>query len=285
MPTKQGTGIMTKYYHTKQFIKLQNKWYDKLRKSGYDDIEFLNKQTGRGQDSPYLSSTKNRSTYKIRKKYSSASSAYYRLSSIFLAHGEFCRQKPRKNAAKALKTSLSYLKFNNLDQSLEILRDTHYPKAPKNHLYTYAEYLIWQMICEAKSYRYISGKLRKLYKAGKVDQDLEVTVKNPWSIYTIHKRVLFMQDQMREFFKANPLEQHVQATQDPLDILIERELGRDIEDLGTSLEGLDTPLGCDIEDLGTSLQGLGTPFECDINDLEDIKDLGTPSIGKKGESW
>jgi hypothetical protein len=43
-----------KYYRTKEFIKLQNKWYDKLSKKNFSDLEWLDKKSGSGQSSPFL---------------------------------------------------------------------------------------------------------------------------------------------------------------------------------------------------------------------------------------
>lgn len=37
-----------------EFIKLQNIWYEKLAKSGFSDLEWLDKNSGKGQNSPFL---------------------------------------------------------------------------------------------------------------------------------------------------------------------------------------------------------------------------------------
>ena len=37
-----------------EFIKLQNEWYDKLAESGFSDLEWLDKNSGSGQSSPFL---------------------------------------------------------------------------------------------------------------------------------------------------------------------------------------------------------------------------------------
>lgn len=39
---------------SKEFAALQATWYDKLAKSGFDDIEWCDEATGRGQNSDYL---------------------------------------------------------------------------------------------------------------------------------------------------------------------------------------------------------------------------------------
>lgn len=43
-----------KFYQSKEFIELQNKWYDKLTATGFSDLEWLDKNTGLGQNSPFL---------------------------------------------------------------------------------------------------------------------------------------------------------------------------------------------------------------------------------------
>ncbi len=39
---------------SKEFIRLQNKWYNKLKKSGFEDIEWTNSETGENSNYQYL---------------------------------------------------------------------------------------------------------------------------------------------------------------------------------------------------------------------------------------
>lgn len=41
-------------HDSKEFRKLQAKWYEKLRKSGFDDLEWTDTKTGHGQNTSYL---------------------------------------------------------------------------------------------------------------------------------------------------------------------------------------------------------------------------------------
>jgi hypothetical protein len=68
-----------------EFIKLQKRWYAKLKKEGFDDIEWTDHKTGYGQDSPHLK----RSTSYIASKYSVGTENYYRLFRNFVSHATF----------------------------------------------------------------------------------------------------------------------------------------------------------------------------------------------------
>lgn len=46
--------VKKKYYRTEEFIKIQNEWYEKLSKAGFSDLEWLDKNTGLGQSTPFL---------------------------------------------------------------------------------------------------------------------------------------------------------------------------------------------------------------------------------------
>ena len=46
----------TKFYQTKEFKKTKMKWYQKLKKSGFEDIEWHDIKTGDGENSSYLKS-------------------------------------------------------------------------------------------------------------------------------------------------------------------------------------------------------------------------------------
>lgn len=67
-----------------EFAALQKEWYDYLAKTGFEDLEWVDHKTGKGQGSDYLKSP---STY-IAKQYDSSVEEHYRKCRIFLAHGE-----------------------------------------------------------------------------------------------------------------------------------------------------------------------------------------------------
>ena len=66
----------------RDFKALQAHWYAKLESKGFDDIEWTDPKTGRGQNSTYLK----RSTGSIRRQYDSNVETHYRLARNFLTH-------------------------------------------------------------------------------------------------------------------------------------------------------------------------------------------------------
>jgi len=73
----------------KEFRELQDKWYKKLAKEGFDDLEWTDSKTGRGQNSRYLKKTLNN----LRKVYDKNRATHYRLCENFLTHGRFPSKK------------------------------------------------------------------------------------------------------------------------------------------------------------------------------------------------
>jgi hypothetical protein len=77
-----------KFYQSKKFIELQNKWYDKLTDSGFSDIEYLDQKTGQGQSTPYLESSLNHFRH-LRASDISNMLEYFTLASQFLNDHKF----------------------------------------------------------------------------------------------------------------------------------------------------------------------------------------------------
>lgn len=67
---------------TKDFIKLQNQWYKKLKSSGFEDIEWLDKSTGLGQNSDFLKDPDQMKT----KAYKSETEFFYQMCTNFMTH-------------------------------------------------------------------------------------------------------------------------------------------------------------------------------------------------------
>jgi len=65
-----------------EFIELQKKWYNKLKASGFEDIEWVDHSTGKGQNSDYL---KRPDQMRIRA-FTHDKQMYYSLCSNYLAH-------------------------------------------------------------------------------------------------------------------------------------------------------------------------------------------------------
>lgn len=78
-----------KFYQNEEFLKLRNEWYKKLEKSGFEDLEWYNPDTGMGQGSPYLKSSTSHTLGSLRRNYASATQSHYRLCRNFLQHGGF----------------------------------------------------------------------------------------------------------------------------------------------------------------------------------------------------
>lgn len=74
-----------KYWHTKEFIKLQNEWYDKLTKNGFRDLEWLDKKTGQGHSTPFLKD----SLSVFKHLYDAEVQNHFENCRAYLAHGKF----------------------------------------------------------------------------------------------------------------------------------------------------------------------------------------------------
>ena len=68
-----------------EFAALQKEWYEYLKAEGFEDLEWIDHKTGRGQASDYL---KKPSAY-LAKHYDPSVAEYYRKCRIYLEHGEF----------------------------------------------------------------------------------------------------------------------------------------------------------------------------------------------------
>jgi hypothetical protein len=67
---------------TKEFTKLQNKWYNKLKRSGFDDIEWTDTKTGFGQSTSYLKNSRNG----VNAQLDPNKELYYTMCRNWLAH-------------------------------------------------------------------------------------------------------------------------------------------------------------------------------------------------------
>jgi hypothetical protein len=76
------------YYKTKEFIKLQNKWYDKLSKKGFHDLEWLDTLSGAGHSTPFLRKSLNKFK-QLDNDTIKKSVEYYSAAQDFASHYEF----------------------------------------------------------------------------------------------------------------------------------------------------------------------------------------------------
>lgn len=67
---------------SKAFIKLLNQWYAKLSKSGFEDIEWYDPKTGKGQNSDML----HRPAGNIGRTYSKSTEFYYAMCRNYITH-------------------------------------------------------------------------------------------------------------------------------------------------------------------------------------------------------
>lgn len=90
---KKSRSLFTeeKFFMSKDFKDTQNEWYDKLKEDGFKDLEWLDKTTGRGQNSDYLKSN----GYLDYKK-SQNSHQLFRILGLFVHSEAFLRLIPKK---------------------------------------------------------------------------------------------------------------------------------------------------------------------------------------------
>lgn len=74
-----------------EYIALYNKWYSKLKKSGFEDIEWYDKKRAKGQNSDFLIDQSS----KIRASYRQSIAEHYRLCRNFLTHYKFRDRKEK----------------------------------------------------------------------------------------------------------------------------------------------------------------------------------------------
>lgn len=74
---------------SKEFAKLQKQWYAKLAKSGFEDIEWVNHNTGTGHDSGYL-----KGSLLSGKAYHPGRELYYQLALNYLTHCSGLKHRP-----------------------------------------------------------------------------------------------------------------------------------------------------------------------------------------------
>lgn len=159
---------------SKKFRELQKKWYDKLKKDGFEDIEWVDHKTGVGQNSSFL-----KNSLSTRKKAceggfaSSKRFQYYRLASNFLHN---------------------YKDFKDLadDGATKPNRGATKPRAKSKSYKTNVDYELWKLHTEGSTYREISRSLKSLFRSPK-----------RFSVYWVYYRVKRLQDIMLQWNKTN----------------------------------------------------------------------------------
>lgn len=85
MKTKKLAQPEKNYWHDKEFIKLQNEWYDKLTQAAFQDLEWFDKKTAQGQNSPFLK----HSLSNFKHIYDPQVQLHFENCRHFLSHGKF----------------------------------------------------------------------------------------------------------------------------------------------------------------------------------------------------
>jgi hypothetical protein len=153
-----------KYYKSREFRELQKEWYDKLADDGFEDIEWIDHKTGKGQNSRFLKNSSHHCqlSNKILSAETLSSSKrfkYYRIASHFLHN---------------------YNKFNDLDDCAASKR------------YQLSKTL-WEMHTDGATYRKISRSLRELTGESKL-----------YSVYWVYYRIRKLQKIMIDWNGNDP---------------------------------------------------------------------------------
>jgi len=132
-----------KYYRTNEFIKLQNQWYDKLKSSGFVDLEWLDRKSGAGHSTPFLKT----SLYKfsrLQPEQVASRLEYFRAASDFLNSYDFEDETERFVFAEycegtAYRTMIAKAKDKNLDHVPTLWYIFKHLKKLKR------EFMLWQL--------------------------------------------------------------------------------------------------------------------------------------------
>lgn len=143
--------------HSKKFVQLQSKWYQKLKDEGFDDIEWYNEESGYGQNSVYMK----RSTGHMKATFDPAAAQLYSLYSNFLEH----RGTPAPNFTvqkryKPKKFKHLHLYVASTGKSVHKTLPKDYTLQQKLH---HIDSLIIQLLLEGFSYREMTPALQASY--------------------------------------------------------------------------------------------------------------------------
>ena len=90
-------------YETKEFLKLRNQWYGKLKDSGFEDLEFFSTKHVNSQNSPFLGHSNQQTLGILRRKFSVDNLHHYSILQNFLAHGPVYSKIKEQYVHKSLK--------------------------------------------------------------------------------------------------------------------------------------------------------------------------------------
>ena len=92
MSNKSKKEYHVNYYRTAEYKKLQAEWYDKLKDTGFIDLEWLDKKSGAGHSTPFLK----QSNANLLKVYDKDVENHFRHARNFLTHGNFTHKRKWK---------------------------------------------------------------------------------------------------------------------------------------------------------------------------------------------
>lgn len=122
-------------WNTKEFVKLQKEWYEKLKKLGFVDLEFF---LDNGNTTPQLLKG---SIYNLKNTYKPATAYYYQKACWYAHHGTFedtleksiwelhAEGKTNLQVAKALRTTVSIVVTRIRKARSRMLADPTFDKA------------------------------------------------------------------------------------------------------------------------------------------------------------
>jgi hypothetical protein len=148
-----------KFYQEDEFKELQSKWYKKLEKSGFDDLEWYNPDSGFGQNSRFL-------------KFSTPS----------------LPNPDEISGSGGLASSNTYKYYQNCRDFLE-----NYDK------FTRMTRLLWTMHTDGQSYRSISKYLRsRATKQPYITHRHKQTSKS-FSVFWVHTEIMKLHKIMKDY--------------------------------------------------------------------------------------
>jgi len=169
--TQNMTDNFTKF-NSRDFLKLKSEWYKKLQESGFEDLEWHDFKTGRGESSPYLKKpfqTKKAEKVRTTLNFYLTLQYYYQNSDDFI---HLSPRKPYKWEYKSLKSYKAALK--------------KYKICLVDALNKQIDAEIAHQLCQGKSLRDIVRFLRSYYTVNRLTKSSRDLPQPP----LVHKRII-----------------------------------------------------------------------------------------------
>lgn len=207
--------MIKKFNSTKEFKELQTKWYKKLKRSGFIDLEWYNPKTGIGHGTPYLKAKGQPTNGDLAKRFNADFAALHQLYRNFLGSGPFYPNLKH-----------IYTNSNDLQRSFR-----SFPKFLKSYdiTYTRAEYHCLRLLTEGNSIRKTSKALRRLHHKNKLGKPPKrwgkATKGQPYSVFWVKKTLDKLKKAAIDFERLDyltnyePVSEEEQYYQDLLEVM------------------------------------------------------------------